>query len=162
MLPELSELVSSLPPCPLFFFPFSPSLLAFPGFQWAPAATQADSISLPRNSLKRSTCCCCTDRACPAAPAMLWPNFYLSCTDYKREHLHSGGLGRTELSVLFCCCLFFFPAPLTGRIPFHLRAPRSHACLISAHAFSAAAGLCRVPSFPLAPGRGNSTHRAFL
>lgn len=109
LLPEMFELVSSLPHS---FLPFSPSLLAVHGFQWAPAATQADSIPLPRNSLKRSTCCCCTDRACPSAPVMLWPNFYLCCISYKREHLHSGGLGSTELSALLC--LFFSPLPWLG------------------------------------------------
>ena len=90
---------------------FLSSFLSFPlpagGFQWAPAVTQADSIPSPGNSLKRSTCCCCTDRACPSAPVMLWPNFYFCCVRYKREHLQSRGLGSTELSALFVC--WFFP-----------------------------------------------------
>lgn len=105
------------PTLPLLLpFLLSPPALPVGRFQWAPAVTRADSIPLPGNSLKRSTCCCGADRACPSAPVMLWPNFYLSCAGYKRKHLQSWGLGSTELSALFFV-VCFSPLSWSGASP---------------------------------------------
>lgn len=137
LLPELSELVSSLPPCSFFSLSLLPSWpsLAFNGLLQLPRRTAFRCHATPWKEAHAA--------AAQTEPARLlqWCCGLISTSlvqTTKGNISTVEGWGGLNYLCFFVVVCFFFPAPLTGRIPFHLRAPRSHACLISAHAFSAA------------------------